>query len=323
MKFFFFLFLLLPLQVLAQGQVLEIISPHEVTADAVEQEKFQKGEKVIIISRQEDRLVAFGTIEKLDFSQGPSHALISINELVDNSLVMTGDLIYPLEFSLMEEKKVPGFFSLTLRGDNKIPSQYKELAYFGLFTSDGHVLDKKEWLLSPFEIQYGVTNNFGVKIVNALWLDDYVNAGFKYQIMRNKYGKLSMNTLGGYKVHDRDWIWQVGGLLTLPSNAKYQTHFSARFTFDPQYEGAKATKDLNLFRDSDIRNIYEYITDSWNRILLGPVYNVELQTFGGTVSYMWIWDSFHMSLGMATRDFTKLKVGKEGYYYVYDFFWRF
>jgi hypothetical protein len=86
---------------------------------------------------------------------------------------------------------------------------------------------------------------------------------------------------------------------------------------------AKATENLNLYQDSDIRSITEYTTDNWNRILFGPTYNVELQTFGGTVSYMFIWNSFHMSLGIATKDFTELKFGKEGYYYVYDFFWRF
>jgi len=94
-------------------------------------------------------------------------------------------------------------------------------------------------------------------------------------------------------------------------------------TFDPQYDDAKATKDLHLYRDSDIRSITEYMTSRWNRVLYGPVYNVELQTFGGTISYMWIWSTLHASLGIATRDITNLTFGPEGYYYVYDLFWRF
>ncbi len=97
----------------------------------------------------------------------------------------------------------------------------------------------------------------------------------------------------------------------------------ANITFDPQYEKSKATQDLRLFSDSDVRSITEYITDRWNRILFGPVYNVELQTLGGTVSHMWIWQTFHMSLGVATRDFSNLTFGQKGYYYVYDLFWRF
>ena len=30
-----------------------------------------------------------------------------------------------------------------------------------------------------------------------------------------------------------------------------------------------------------------------------------------------------MSLGIATRDFTNMTFSPEGYYYVYDLFWRF
>jgi hypothetical protein len=132
-----------------------------------------------------------------------------------------------------------------------------------------------------------------------------------------------VNTFGAYKVQSNDYIWQTGGVITLPQNAKFQNHLMVNITLDPQFSEAHATKGLGLFQDSDIRSITEYITDDWNRILYGPTYNVELQTLGGTASYMWIWSTFHMSLGMATKDFSNLNFGKNGYYYVYDFFLRF
>ena len=68
---------------------------------------------------------------------------------------MEKDIIYPVDFELMKEKKVPGFTLLTLYGDNQIPSQFKELAYFGVFTSEGHTPDQHEALISPFQLQYG------------------------------------------------------------------------------------------------------------------------------------------------------------------------
>ena len=92
---------------------------------------------------------------------------------------------------------------------------------------------------------------------------------------------------------------------------------------DKQSIDAKATENFGLYQDSDIRSITEYTTDSWNRILFGPTFNFELQAFGGTASYMLIWNTFHMSLGIATKDFTNLTFGKKGYYYIYDVFWRF
>jgi hypothetical protein len=299
------------------------MDPREVIADIYDAAQIKKGSKVIILSRKADLAIAFGTVKNIDLNVSPHVALIQIEEIIDNHMIMPKDLVYPVDYKLMKEKNIPGFASLSLHGDDNIPAKFKELANFGVFTSEGHTLDSQELLISPFQVQYGVTNDFGVKVVNALWLDGYANLGLKYRAMRNKYGKITVNTLGAYKVQSNDYIWQMGGVITLPQNAKFQNHFMASITVDPQFSDAHATKGLGLFQDSDIRSITEYITDDWNRILYGPTYNVELQTLGGTASYMWIWTTFHMSLGLATKDFTNLTFSKNGYYYVYDFFWRF
>jgi hypothetical protein len=320
---FVILFFLFSFNAWSNGQIIDIMDPREVIADIYDAAQIKKGSKVIILSRKADLAIAFGTVKNIDLNVSPHVALIQIEEIIDNHMIMPKDLVYPVDYKLMKEKNIPGFASLSLHGDDNIPAKFKELANFGVFTSEGHTLDSQELLISPFQVQYGVTNDFGVKVVNALWLDGYANLGLKYRAMRNKYGKITVNTLGAYKVQSNDYIWQMGGVITLPQNAKFQNHFMASITVDPQFSDAHATKGLGLFQDSDIRSITEYITDDWNRILYGPTYNVELQTLGGTASYMWIWTTFHMSLGLATKDFTNLTFSKNGYYYVYDFFWRF
>lgn len=323
MKLLFLLTLLISANAFSQAIVRELHSSNEILVDLHEAEGFFEGKRVLILSKDEEKVLAIGVIEDDDVHGIPGVVKVQIQEIVDNFLIIGGDKVELLDFRLYREKNIPGFFSITLKGSQKVPARYKELAYFGVFTSEGHTLDKKEVLVSPFQVQYGVTDTFGVRIVNALWLDGYANLGAKYELLKNKHVKITMNGLGAYKVQAQDWIGQIGGVVTIPSNSKFQSHFMVNATFDPQYDDAKATKDLNLFRDSDIRSITEYITDNWNRVLYGPVYNVELQTFGGTVSHMWIWDTFHMSLGIATRDFTNLSFNKDGYYYVYDLFWRF
>lgn len=324
MKFFLLLFILgFSHLAFSNGMVIEIHDPQSVLADIFDTSEIQVNRRVIFISRTSNKAIAFGLVKKIDTSVSPSIALISIEEVIDNSLLMPKDLIYPLDYNLLKDKNVPGFTSLTLGGDDHIPSRFKELVYLGVFTAEGHTLDKQEFLISPFQIQYGISNHFGVKMINTLWLDGYANLGLKYNVIKNKYAKITVNTLGAYKIQSHDYIWQVGGVVSLPANAKFQNHLMLNITLDPQFADAHATKGLGLFQDSDIRSITEYITDNWNRVLYGPTYNVELQTFGGTVSYMWIWDSFHTSLGFATKDFSHLTVGKKGYYYVYDLFWRF
>jgi hypothetical protein len=308
---------------LASATIRNIHSSTEVLVDLNGEEGFYEGKRLVILSREQNKIIAIGKVGGAE-SDGFSEVIkVQIDEVVDNFMLMPGDKVELLNFDLYQNKEIPGFFSLSLNGGDKTPAQYKELAYFGVFTAEGHTLDEKEVLVSVFQLQYGVTDRFGVRIVNALWLDGYANIGGKYQVLKNKHAKITMNVLGAYKVQAQDWIGQLGGVITIPSNSKFQSHFMVNITFDPQYEQAHATKDLGLFQDSDIRSITEYITDRWNRVLYGPVYNVELQTFGGTVSHMWIWNTFHMSLGIATKDFTNLTFNREGYYYVYDLFWRF
>lgn len=324
MKTFLLLCLFLfPALAWSNGQVMEITDPKEIIAEIYDARLFSAGDKVIIVSRRIKKAIAFGFVKKIDLTVTPFMAQIEIEEVIDNSLMMPKDIIYPVDHQLMKDKGIPGFTSLTLGGDHTIPAKFKELAYFGVFTNDGHTLDRHETLVSLFQLQYGLTNNFSAKVVNALWLDGYANIGAKYRVLKNKYAKITINTLGAYKLQSNDYIWQTGGVVTLPYNAKFQNHFMVNIILDPQYTDANATKGLGLFKESDIRSITEYVTDDWNRILYGPTYNVELQTLGGTVSYMWIWNTFHTSLGIATQDFSNLTFSQDGYYYVYDFFWRF
>lgn len=323
LKYFSLLLFFYSSFVFSQAQVKFIHSSDEVLVELNGSEGFFQGKRIVILSRQKDKIVAVGHVRDADMTGLSGIVKVQIDEIVDQFLVVPGDAVEILNYQLFKNKKIPGFTSITLDGSQKIPARFKELVYFGVFTSEGHTLDRDEIMMSPFQIQYGVTDKFGVRVVNALWLDGYANLGLKYRVMKSKQAKISINTLGAYKVQDQDWITQVGGVVTIPSNSKFQSHFMVNATFDPQYNDAKATRDLGLFQDSDIRSITEYMTDDWNRVLYGPVYNVELQTFGGTVSHMWIWNTFHMSLGIATKDFSNLTFNTEAYYYVYDFFWRF
>ena len=320
---FLIIFLILPVKLFANGQVTEIVDPQNIFADIYDATQFTVGSKVIIVSRYANKAVAFGIVKMVNLNVHPNTALIVLEEIIDTNMIMLTDLIYPLDYKTLQDQKVPGFSALGLRGEGHIPAKFKELATYGVFTSEGHSLGKNEFLVSPFQLQYGVTDTFGLKMVSALWTDGYLNAGIKYQALNTKYAKITVSTFGAYKVQSKDYILQTGGVLTFPQNAKFQTHYIANITLDPQFKEAYASKGLGLFTDSSIKSITEYMTDNWNRFLFGPIYNVELQTLGGTASYMWIWTTFHMSLGLGTKDFRSLSFGTNGYYYVYDFFWRF
>ncbi len=284
---------------------------------------FQESDRIVIISLPLKKLSALGRVIKITDKESETVAIVSVEELFAEELIIPGDAMEKLTKETLQEYDLTAHISLFLDKEEDVPARYKDLPYLGLFNSDGHTLSRQEWLVSIPQVQYGMSDRWTVKFLNSLLLDGFINAGVKTQLMRNQWGHLSMNALFARQVNRDDWVTVAGLVLTLPSNQKYQSHLIINARIEGINEDNPEVEKLNLFPASDIRTIYEYIRDDWNRLLFGPLFNFQSQTVGGTISHMWIWNSFHLNMGIATQDVTELKFGTEGFYPVFDFFWRF
>jgi len=307
----------------AYHQVDSYIDQKKVVVRLEEDHTFSKKDRVVFISLPNKTLSAIGHVLKIKETDGQQLAIIKIDEIIGHELVIPGDATEELSKEVLEKYELTAHISLLLDKEEKVSSKYKDLPYLGLFNSDGHTLSHKEWLVSIPQVQYGLSDRWTVKFLNSLLLDGFLNAGLKTQIMRNKWGHLSINTLFARQINRDDWVNITGLVLTLPSNEKFQSHLIINARIEGINEDNPEVDKLNLFPASDIRTIYEYIRDDWNRLLFGPLFNFQTQTVGGTISHMWIWNTFHLNIGIATQDVSELKFGTEGFYPVFDFFWRF
>ncbi|MNL36695.1 hypothetical protein D3C87_1587930 [compost metagenome] len=94
----------------------------------------------------------------------------------------------------------------------------------------------------------------------------------------------------------------------------------ALFTFD-EAKDATAIKSLGT---SSFQTGYEFILGNWDRVLVGPSYNFEKQAVGGYLSYLKIWDRFHLGVSLNSTNITELKYStSDGYYLAGDAYWRF
>lgn len=318
-----FLFLVFSLWAQAFHQVDSFIDHRTIVVQLESDHNFQESDRVVVISLPLRKLSALGSVVKITESESQTVAIVAIDELFGEEFIIPGDAMEKLTKETLQEYNLTAHISLFLDKEESVPARYKDLPYLGLFNSDGHTLSNSEWLVSIPQVQYGMSDRWTVKFLNSLLLDGFINAGLKTQIMRNQWGHLSMNTLVARQVNRDDWVTVAGLVLTLPSNQKYQSHLIINARIEGINEDNPEVDKLNLFPASDIRTIYEYIRDDWNRLLFGPLFNFQSQTVGGTISHMWIWNSFHLNLGLATQDVTELKFGTEGFYPVFDFFWRF
>lgn len=284
---------------------------------------FIKGDRVVVLTSSKQALSAIGIVKSVNKEEFPPTAKVEIKELIGRQLVLVGDPVERLTEEVLEQYHVSGHISLLLGKDDEISSRFKELPYLGVFNSDGHTLAKNEWLVSIPQVQYGIGENFTVKVLTGLYLDGFANIGGKYKLMETQWGHLTFNGLVSRQVDLSDWAVLSGLVLTLPSNEKFQSHLVINVRVEGIEEDNPEVDKLNLFPASDIRTIYEYVTDDWDRWLFGPLFNFETQTVGGTLSHMWIWDTFHLNLGFATSDVSEVEFREDGYYLVFDFFWRF
>lgn len=282
-----------------------------------------KGERLIVLTKEKQELVAIGLVEDILVSELPHKAVVNIEEILGSSQMLVGDPVEKLTPENLKKYHVPGHLSLVLGDSEKVPAKYKDLAYMGVFNSEGHTLAPSEWLVSLASVQYGLGDTFTLTAQQSLYLDGFANIGFKQRIMRNHFGHLTINSLIARQINRDDWASSVGLVLTLPSNEKFQSHLIINAKLEDIEETNPEVEKLNLFPDSDVRTIYEYITDDWDRFLFGPSFNFDSRTVGGTISHMWIWDTFHLNLGVGTKDVSELEFKTNGYYLLFDFFWRF
>lgn len=280
-------------------------------------------QQVMMLTQEKQELVAVGTVRDILVSDEPHMAVVDVDELFGSHQVMVGDPVEMLTAENVKKYHVPGYLSLVLGASDDIPAQYKDLAYLGVFNSDGHTLAKDEWLIALAAVQYGFTEKTTIKANQSLYLDGFANIGFKQRLWRSNYTHITLSGLVSKQINRSDWVANSGLVMTFPSNSKFQSHVIINANLEGIDEDNPEVKKLNLFPDSDVRTIYEYITDDWDRVLFGPSFNLETRTVGGTVSYMWIWDTFHLNIGLGTKDVSELEFKSNGYYALFDFFWRF
>ena len=323
MKTFLFLFLVISQAALGFSKVENFVERRRLLVTLDMEYDLAKGDKIIILTQEKQELVAIGNVTEILVSDTPHRAVVDVVEILGSNQIMVGDAVEKLNPDNLKRYHVPGYFSLVLGDNEKVPSKYKDLAYMGVFNSDGHTLAKNEWLVSLTSVQYGISNPFTIKATHSLYLDGYANLGFKSRLMKNRFGHLTMNGLLARQINRPDWASSLGLILTMPSNEKFQSHLIINANLEGLDEDKAEVKKLNIFPDSDVRTIYEYVTDDWNRFLFGPSFNFETRTVGGTLSYMWIWDTFHLNLGLGSKDVSELEFKSGGYYLLFDFFWRF
>lgn len=241
------------------------------------------------------------------------------------NFIQVGDQLMHLDLS-SENKKYKGTTDLIVKEAGKnISSKYKPLFTQGVAVGEtAQTLWEDEYMITWFgQVNYGLKKWLTVSTVVPADFLGAMNAAAKIQVYESHsnifatgltYAEIpneSRSTLN-LNIH-----WDA---ISSESVISHTLLTIALFSFDDA-ESATAIKSLGT---SSFQTGYEFILDNWDRVLIGPSYNFEKKAVGGYLTYLKIWDKFHLSFSLNATDVASFKFSPvDGYYLLFDAYWRF
>ncbi|WP_374027308.1 hypothetical protein ACES2J_11065 [Bdellovibrio bacteriovorus] len=285
------------------------------------------GEMVAIESQTPSvGIVGFVEIAGIENKQDGTYELIcELQRQSRMNFIQIGDQVMHLDLS-SENNRYKGTTDLIIKkGTKETSSKYKPLFTQGIAVGEtAETLWENEFLITWYgQVNYGWKEWLTVSsIIPADILGAY-NATIKSRL----YQSASNNFAGGLNFaripnENRSTLnlniyWDS---ISSESVISHTLLSVALFSF----EDAANTTAIKSLGTSSFQTGYEFILDNWDRVLLGPSYNFESKAVGGYLSYVKIWDQFHLSFSLNSTDITSLKYAPEdGYYLLFDAYWRF
>ena len=281
------------------------------------------GDILLIYSHISNSILGYARIEVLDLE--PNFFTATVQTHNKSGLIRPENYLKKVDLTKTKNADMPARFDLLYRENRKASSMYKPLVYTGPaqgFTASN--LLKKEWLAGTSILAYGINNRWQVSTNLISTMFKIFNVSIKNTVFSNDDYEIAFENGFQYFNEKTKGSYQFTGYLDMVSNSNFNSYIKLRvFTKKPQdeylYNSEEYLDRLNL----ELTLSYGYLFNNWNRLLFGPKIDVNKKKVGGIVGYYLIDKEFHTMIGVSSNDFSKFKVGREGYLLNLDFWWRF
>lgn len=314
------------------GTVQSIVSSQKIILAA--NERLIEGEKLALISKDLDGVV-YGylrvdePIGKLSSGLGGLNLRYeaTLATLLIEQMVQIGDRIVRLDLST-ETNNYPGQTQLLVRkGGNKesISSKYRPLVTQGFSIGEtAETLWQDEFFVNYLgQIQYGLYPWMSLGTIVPANAVSATNAQMKFRFYQSSGASLAFGLNytripeTGESTVNTTFFWDS------MSNSNLIAHNYITVAV-VSFKNAQDAVALKAVGTSSLQTGYEFILSNWNRILVGPNYNFENKKVGGYISFIKIWDRFHLQASINTTNIESMKISaKDGYYPFVDIYWRY
>lgn len=290
-------------------------------------QKLLINEKMALVSREKDiGIYGVGIVKKILLNKdGRFDFEFEILALQPKYTVRLDDRVVRLDLTTTNQEYMGRTYSLVHLPDRNISSRYKPLFTQGYSIGEtAETLWKNEFLFTYYgQIYYGMYDFLSVGTLLPLNAVGSANGALKARIYRSETNVLAAGLSYTKIPNSQASTLNINFMWDSISNETSITHTFitlAVFSFD-KAEDASAIKSLGT---SSLQTGYEFIMDSWNRLLVGPNFNFEKKSVGGYLSYLKIWDKTHLQFSLNSTNIRSLKLSPtDGYYAFFDAYWRY
>ncbi|MES3037782.1 MAG: hypothetical protein V4736_07740, partial [Bdellovibrionota bacterium] len=265
-------------------------------------------------------------VTKLDASFNLITGTASILKSLDNLLIRPGDLLLTVDLS-SSNKFLGAHNQLMLRGgrEENISSRYKPLYTQGFGIGEtAETLGKDEIYITWYgQFGYGLFRPLTVSsniFLNALGGS---NAQMKGKVWSSDTNTVALGMTYTKVPHENKSSLNLDFMWDSISNSTTTTHTFITLAV-ATFDDSKEASAIRSFGTSAFQTGYEFLLSDWTRVLAGPSFNFETKALGGYVSWVKIWDRFHLHLSLASTNVSSFKFSfEDGYYASFDAYWRY
>ncbi len=253
---------------------------------------------------------------------------VVVAELIKSSeynLIRVGDQLVNFDLSSGAEDYNGSTELLVREVAPNTSARFKPLFTQGILIGEtAQTLPQNEFLLTWYGLlHYGFFNWMSVGTLAPADVNNSPNLTVKFRFLDTIRNTLATGfTLRRIPEGERYTLnWNL--MWDAYSNEKSISHTFATLAIY-SIEKAEDTTAIKSGGTSTFQTGYEYITDSWGRILYGPNYNFETKAIGAYLAYAKIWDHFNLQTTLYSTNVRSIKWSvQDGYILYLDGYWRF
>lgn len=303
--------------------VTDIISDQSLQIQRIDKQiEVAPGDILAIYSHQTKLVLGYARVASITDSSDFFIAIIETHN--KNGLIRPENYLRKLDLTKINND-IPARYDLTYRAESNVAAKYRPLVYAGLVQGmTASNLNKKEWILGPSVLAYGLTSRTQLDINLASAIFGVANLAVKNKLIDNDDYELSVENGFQYYHTSKKGSYQFTGNLDMASNSNFKSYAKFKlFTKKPEDQSLnnseEYTRDLNL----ELQFSYGYIFSNWNQLIFGPKIDVNKKNVGGVVAYYIVEKNINTMFGVSSTDFSELRLGKQAYLVNLDFWWRF